>query len=432
MDIVKERIDERIYTLVGKLNDLGIESERFDRVTEFAKQILIIPTSAKTGEGIAELLLYLTGLSQRYLEGRLNVDIEDPGRGTILEVKDERGLGKTIDVIVYDGCLKKNDIIVFGTQDGVAHTKVRALLKPKPLDEIMDSNERFNYIDLVYAAAGVKIFAPELGNAISGSSLFVARGDKEELMDSIKKEISDIMVKGGGQGIILKADTIGSLEALTKMLMHTEVRIREASIGNVNKRDVVEADAVKANNRYLGIILAFNVKETDDAEVEKIRTGVPVIHDDVIYKLIEKYDEWKKNEIESERRMAFSNLVLPGKINVLPGCCFRISKPMICGVEVVVGRIKSGYEMMDKTGKIIGRIKSLQHEKKSLDEATSGMHIAVSLDNAVFDKHICSGDVLYTVIPKEHARLLIEKYSNHLTPEELELLKKIKGLTASV
>jgi translation initiation factor 5B len=426
------QMEEKLYWLVGRLNDLGVSSERFDRVTDFTKQVVIVPTSARTGEGIPEMLMYLTGLSQKYLEGRLDVDTGDPGKGTILEVKEEKGLGKTIDVIVYDGCLKKNDVIVFGTQEGAASTKIRALLKPKPLDEIMDPREKFDYVDAVYAASGVKIFAPELSKAIAGSSLLVAHGNEEELMETVKKEIFEILVKDGGHGIILKADTIGSLEAITKMLSNAGVRVREAGIGNVTKRDVIEADTVKANEKYLGVILAFNVAENEDAEKEKERSKVPIIHDDVIYRLMEKYQEWKKTEMEAEKNMAFSSLVLPGKMKVLPGMCFRMSKPVICGVEIQAGRIKPDYQMIDKTGKIIGTIKTIQHEKETLKEATAGMHVAISMDEPIFDRQICGGDVLYTLVPKDHLNLLLEKYKEHLSPEEIALLGKLKEIRAAL
>ena len=426
------QLEEKLYWLVGRLNDLGVESERFDRITDFTKQAVIVPTSARYGEGIPELLMFLTGLSQRYLEGRLEIDVNDSGKGTVLEVKEEKGLGKTIDVILYDGCLKKNDVIVFGTQEGAASTKVRALLKPKPLDEIRDPREKFNYVDEVYAAAGVKIFAPELGKAIAGSSLLVAKGNETELMELVSKEISEIMVKDGGQGIILKADTIGSLEALTKMLSAVGIRIREAGIGSVTKRDVVDADSVKASDKYLGVILAFNVQENEDAETEKERNKVPIIHEDVIYRLIEKYQEWKKAEMEAERSTAFSSLILPGQIRILQGCCFRASKPMICGVEVVAGRIKPDYDMIDGTGKIIGRIKTIQHEKESLKEATAGMQIAISMEEPTFDRQVCYKDDLYVLVPKDHINLLLEKYKEHLTPEELSLLQKMREIRAAL
>src|SRR3989338_4471984 len=127
---VKNLLDKKIYELVGKLSEFGFDSERFDRVEDYTKQIAIVPTSAKTGEGIAELLMVLAGLAQKYLEKCLKCDVAGNAKGTILEVKEEKGLGITLDTIIYDGSLKVNDYLVIGGIDGPIVVKIRALLEP--------------------------------------------------------------------------------------------------------------------------------------------------------------------------------------------------------------------------------------------------------------------------------------------------------------
>ena len=82
---IRKLLDKKIYELVGKLAERGFNSERFDRVDDFTKSIAIVPTSAKTGEGIPELLMVLTGLAQKFLEKCLNCDTQGPAKGTILE-----------------------------------------------------------------------------------------------------------------------------------------------------------------------------------------------------------------------------------------------------------------------------------------------------------------------------------------------------------
>ena len=159
----QSRLDELLYGVVGKLNDLGIGSERFDRVEDFTRQVAIIPVSAKTAEGLPELLLSIAGLSQKFLESQLKTEVGGAGKGTILEVKQEQGLGTTIDVILYEGTLRKNDTILFGTINGAAQTKIRGLLKPnlKPAGE----GDKYEYVDEVNAAAGIKIYASGLENS---------------------------------------------------------------------------------------------------------------------------------------------------------------------------------------------------------------------------------------------------------------------------
>ena len=136
---VAEMLDAKIYELVGKLSELGFASERFDRVTDFRKEIVILPVSAKTGEGVAELLVFTAGIAQKFLEMRLKIEVNGPGKGSILEKKEEKGLGTTIDVMLYSGTLKVNDTIAFATTAGIATAKIKALLKPKPLQEMRDT-----------------------------------------------------------------------------------------------------------------------------------------------------------------------------------------------------------------------------------------------------------------------------------------------------
>ena len=425
---VKARLDEKLYTILGKLHELGFNSERFDRVEDFTKQIAIIPISAKTGEGISELLLFLSGLSQKYLISRLKIKVKGTGKGSIIEVKEEKGLGTTVDVILYDGILKKNDIIVFGTLGGAKSTKVRALLKPKPLDEMRDPREKFSYVDEVHAASGVKIFAPGLEKAIAGSPVFVSQDNVEKLKQKIEKEIASVLIEKGGLGVMLRADTLGSLEAIRKMLQSNKIPVSKAGIGRVSKTDVIDAYKIKGENRYYGIILAFNVSVSEEALEEAKKSEVAILNEKIIYSLLENYKKWVEAEREKEKKEAFTSLVLPAKIKVLPGFCFRASKPAIFGIEVLAGRIKQEYEMINENGEVIGKVKSIQKEKESLSEATAGMQVAISMDEPTYGRQVNERDVLYSNIPKEHAKLLLTRYREFLSDEEARLIEKIREI----
>ena len=432
-DYVKEELDEKLYSIIGRLSSFGIDSERFDRVEDFTKQVVIVPLSAKTGEGISELLLFLSGLSQRFLEKQLNTEAEGPGKGSILEVKEERGLGKTVDVILYDGIIRKNDTVVFGTSEGSAETKVRAILKPLLPSEIKDPSERYKYVDEARAAAGVKLFAPNLENALPGSPLLVARSDeeKETAKKSISEQVRGILLKSESGGVILKADTLGSAEAALRLLISNNISVREAGIGKVTKRDVIEASAVAKENRQLGAVLSFNVPVTKDAEEESEKTGVPIISSDVIYGLLDQYKERVRMEAEKEKKEALS-LSFPAKVVVLRGFCFRMSKPAIFGVEVAGGKLKPHCELMTKKGDIVGKVKTVELERKAVEEATSGMQVAISVEGAVYGKDVNENDVLYTYIKKETIETLKRKLGDELTSSDIALMDEILGITKKV
>ena len=225
---VKGDMENKTYEIVGKLSELDFSADRFDRVSDFQRNLAIVPVSAHTGEGISDLLMVMIGLAQRYMGDALTLSVEGPGAGTVLEVKEERGLGTTLDVILYDGTLSIGDEIAVATQDDVIFTKVRSLLKPRPMKEIL-VEDRFEREKTVAAAAGVKVTAPDLEGVIAGSPFFVVRGNRDEIEAKIKKEMTEIHVNLAEEGIVIKADTIGALEALCKELEGKEIGVMRAT-----------------------------------------------------------------------------------------------------------------------------------------------------------------------------------------------------------
>lgn len=421
------RLEELVYKIVERLAGLGFRADRFDRIKDFTRTVAVVPVSAKTGEGIAELLAVLAGLTQQYLKHRL-VYAEGPAKGVVLEVKEEPGLGVTLDCIIYDGVIKRGDTIVVGSLNDAIVTRVRALLMPKPLQEIRAPEEKFVQVEEVSAAAGVKIAAAGLENVVAGSPLYVATSseDIDRLKKLVKEEIASLIIRTDKSGIVVKADTLGTLEALVNALKRREYPVRIADIGPVTRRDVIEASIVARENKYLGVILAFNVKVLEEAEEEARRNNIRIFQNNVIYRLIEEYEEWVQKEKEKERRMELQSLIRPGKIRILPGYVFRRSNPVIVGIEVLGGIIKPGYPLMRPDGKRIGTIHQIQDRGKSVQEARAGMSVAISIrDRIMVGRHIDEGDILYTDIPDNHARLLLTKFKNELSDDEMMVFKEI-------
>ena len=259
---VKTDVETKTYEIVGKLSDLGFSADRYDRVSDFRRNLAIVPVSAHTGEGIADLLMVMIGLAQRYLGEELRLAVEGPGAGTVLEVKEERGLGTTLDVILYDGTLCVGDEIAMASQDDVVVTKVRSLLKPHPLKEIL-VEDKFEHVKSVAAAAGIKVSAPGLEKVIAGSPLFVVRDNLDELAIRIRKEMQEIHVNLADEGIVIKADTIGALEALCKELETKEIKVMRAEVGPVSRHDLIDTETIK--NPTFRVLLSFNTPILPDA-----------------------------------------------------------------------------------------------------------------------------------------------------------------------
>ena len=427
---VREALDNRLYQVMGDFSRLGFKTDRFDHIRDFTINIALVPTSAKTGEGLAELVMVLVGLTQQFLKKRLQTT-EGSAKGAILEVKEEPGLGVTLNTIVYDGTLRRDDLVVVGGKDGPISARVRTILVPKPLDEMRDPRDKFTSVDCVYASAGVKVVAPGLETALAGAPFLAvpAGEDVTKYCKLITEEVGRIRIAKQIDGVIVKADTLGSLEAMAEILKANNVQVRIADIGDISKRDVIEASVVKVHEPLVGAVLAFGVKILPDAEIEAEANGVKIFRDPIIYNLIDNYLEWVKEKREAKSEKEFEALVKPGKITVLPNCIFRRAKPAVFGVEILGGRLKPKVSLLRiEDGSDLGEVQQIQDKGKAIGEAKVGMQVAVSMDKPIAGRHVFERDVLFVKVPEADAKLLLSAHLDDLTSEEQEVLREYIAL----
>jgi translation initiation factor 5B len=423
---IQTTLDEQIYNVVGTLSILGFQSEAFYRVKDFSKEVAIVPVSARVGVGIPELLTVLVGLTQQYMQKRLAQE-EKPSRGIILEVNDEVGLGTTANMILIDGRIEKGDNVVVAKRDEVVVTKPKAMLLPKPLDEMRDPRDKFKPVDSVEAAAGIKIASPDLEGVLPGSTVYVTKDESriQEFKEIIESEMKSVFIDTQTNGVILKCDTIGSLEALTEMLRRQQISITKADIGPVNRRDVMEAKVIKDNDRHLGVILAFNVRTLPDAQEESEINHVKIFNDKVIYSLLDNYTQWVDEDTANEENAVFNELTPVCKFTFLKGYIFRNSNPAVFGIRVDAGKARQKMSIMNKNGKKIGIIHQLQDGKKPIESATQGQEVACSIQNVTIGRQIAEEDVFYSLPTSTEAKQLIEKFSHKLSSEEQMVLNEI-------
>ncbi|ABL77906.1 translation initiation factor IF-2 [Thermofilum pendens] len=421
------KLEELLSYIIQQFASLGFRSDRYDRIRDFTRVLALVPVSAVTGEGIPDLLLVLAGLAQRYLKGRLLASIA-PGKGVILELKEEAGLGMTATLILYDGVIRRGDIVVTGGIEGAFSTRVRALLMPKPLDEMRSPEDRFLEVERIVAAAGVKLVAEGLEKAVPGAPLFVAVSEEEvgRLKQLVEEEISGVKFERDVVGVVVKADTLGTLEALVGYLKKQGIPIRVADIGPVVKRDVVQASMVKEKDPLYAAILAFNVKILPEAQDEAARHGIPVFQERIMYKLVENYQKWLQETRDAEVRKAFEKITPPAVVQILPGYVFRRRDPIIVGVRVVCGRIRSGVPLITKDGREIGEIMQIKEHDKVLDVVSEGAEVAISIrSKAIVGRQVKEGDYLYSNLSIEEINRLLEKYEKYLAENEKSYLRKL-------
>ncbi|MBW2996356.1 translation initiation factor IF-2 [Candidatus Woesearchaeota archaeon] len=421
-EAVKKQIETKLYELVGSLHELGFESERFDRVQDYTKQIALVPTSAETGDGIPELLMVMTGLAQKYLEANLECDKKAPAKGIILEVKEDKGLGKTLDVILYNGCLKANDTLVIGSLGEPIITKAKALLQPAPLQEMRDKKTKFSPVKQVVAATGVKISAKDIDEAVAGMPIH-STINIEETKKQIQKEVKEVLIQTDKQGIIVKADTLGSLEAMDNLLKEKQIPIRKATIGDISKKDLTEAESMHEKDPLQAVILGFNVKIQPD--VDKKSEKAKIITNEVIYKIIEDLEKWQEQETKRQEAKELDTIIRPCRLKMMgKGYIFRQNNPAVFGVEVLAGELKAGTLLMKEDGSRVGEVKSIQAEQETVEKAEKGKQVAISVPGITIGRQIGETDTFLSDIPEEDFRKAKE-LKKHLSQEEKNLLKEI-------
>jgi translation initiation factor 5B len=426
---VLETLDTKIYNVVGSLSRLGYSSEAFWRVKDFTKELAIVPVSAVTGVGIPELLAVLVGLAQQFMGRRLERHTSG-ARGIVLEINEEVGLGPSANVILLDGIIKHGDVVVVAKRDGAVITKIKALLVPKPLDEMRDPRDKFKPVDQVISAAGLKITSTDLDGVLAGSPLYVLerKQDEDILRQMVESEIKSAIINTDSNGVILRCDTIGSIEAIMDLLKKANVNIRSADIGHITRRDVIEASAVREKDRYLGVVLGFNVKVLDDAQRESQERNVKIFNEQIIYNLVRTYTDWVTYQREHEESILFNEIPPICKFQFMRGYVFRRNDPAVFGAEVLVGKLRQKVLVMSNDGKKIGIIQQVQENGKAIEEATRGMQVAVSIKGPVIGRQINEEDTFYTDLNSRQAKLLIERFNHRLNEEENEVFKNILGL----
>jgi translation initiation factor 5B len=422
-----DELEERLYNVVGGLGRLGFQSDAYYRVKDFRQQVSIVPVSARAKVGIPEMLAMLIGLAQQFLKGRLELPDSkgQRARGIILEMQEEPGIGETANVILTEGSIHVGDSVALVRKEGAFKSRVKALFMPKPLDEMRDPRDKFTSVDSVYAAAGVKMVSPDLAGVVAGTSVATIANDAEfaVVRSEMEKELSNVLVKTDNMGVIVKAGSVGGLEALLRMLEERGIPVREADIGDISKGDLVSAEVVGEHDPYLGAILGFDTKVLPEAKEFVGQT--PVFVSAIIYEVIDNYVNWATTKKDADERAALSALTRPCKLKAIPGAFFRRNGPAVFGVEILGGRLKPKVRLMTKDGHELGTVEQIQDQGKSLAEVKVGDKVAISVDGPTLGRQIKENDVIFTYPRSHEARLLRTKLLGSLSEDERSALDEI-------
>lgn len=196
-----------------------------------------------------------------------------------------------------------------------------------------------------------------------------------------------------------------------------------AEVGDVAPRDVRMAAA--ANHPRHRAILAFNVDVLEDARSLADQEEVTIFEHDVIYRLVEGYEEHVQAVAQAQQEEILDKITRPARFEILPDHTFRQSDPAVVGIEVRGGLLKRNSRVVNFEGdepERVGTLKSIQDEGEDIDEARTGERVAVSIDGPTVGRQIREGDQLWVEIPEKHAKILEQELVDELSADERETL----------
>jgi len=257
----------------------------------------------------------------------------------------------------------------------------------------------------------------------------VIRGDPGPVMEQIQREMEEIKVNLSPEGLVIKADTIGALEAICNELETREIGVMRAEVGPVSRHDLVEVETIKSP--YYRVLLAFNTQILPDA-ADMIKdpgfSHVRVFEGKVIYKIVEEYVTWKDEQKRRVEQQKFEQIITPAKIRVLPHCIFRQSNPAVVGIRVLGGTLRSDVNLIHVDGRKVGHLKSIQLNQENLREAQAGAEVAISIEGATYGRQFTVEDDLFVDIPERHVKVLEREMSPHLPISTQEILGEFTSL----
>lgn len=444
----------------------SLNCELYWKNNDVRRTVSVVPTSAITGEGIPDLLTLIVKMTQELMLKKIvlkpehELKLKAPGQGggpegvmeqsatqveaTVLEVKAIEGLGTTIDVILVGGRLNESDTIVVCGMSGPIVTQIRALLTPHPMKELRVKGEYIHHASLG-AAAGLKIAAPGLEDAVAGTSLLVVPPNaSQSAVEKLKADVQEDMgaifksIDRTSDGVYVVASTLGSLEALLSFLSDSKIPVSGISIGTVYKLDVKKASVMRDRNKEeFSVVLAFDVKVDPEAEKEAKVLGVKIFTAEIIYHLFDNFTKHMDEFKEEQRRKNAGIAILPCVLKIIPDCIFNKKDPLVFGVKVEEGELRCGTPLCvlsnDKSTPHlkIGRVDSIEHNKKPVTVAGKNLEVCIKIggdSNITFGRHFDASSTLVSQISRASIDIMKEHFVEDLEKHKRLVVKLKKVL----
>ncbi|XP_073698536.1 eukaryotic translation initiation factor 5B [Garra rufa] len=431
----KDEFDERAKAVIVEFAQQGLNAALFYENKDPRTFVSLVPTSAHSGDGMGNLIGLLVELTQTMLARRLAHC--DELRAQVMEVKALPGMGTTIDVILINGVLREGETIIVPGVDGPIVTQIRGLLLPPPLKELRVKSQYEKHKE-VSTAQGVKILGKDLEKTLAGLPLLVAHKEDEipvlrdELIRELKQTLNSIKLEE--KGVYVQASTLGSLEALLEFLRTSKVPYAGINIGPVHKKDVVKASAMLEHDPQYAVILAFDVKIERDSQELADSLGVRIFSAEIIYHLFDAFTKYRE-DYKKQKQDEFKHIaVFPCKLRILPQFIFNSRDPIVMGVIVEAGVLRTGTPVCVPTKGFvdIGIVTGIEINHKSVDTAKKGQEICVKIEPIpgespkMFGRHFEAVDLIVSKITRQSIDALKNWFRDEMQKSDWQLIMELK------
>ena len=437
-DQQKRLFDEKVEQNKMQFIKNNINAELYYKNTNMKEYVNMVPTSAITGEGLPDLLGLLVYLTDNYLIRQITY--KEEVKCSILEVKVLETIGTTIDVVLVNGTIHVGDKIVIGGLLGPIKTVVKIILLPKPMKEMRVKCEYERY-DEISGAIGVKIFCPDLENALAGSPLYVYKTEEEaeHYCNEISKDFNSIVQKylnKKGKGIMVQASTLGSLEAILTFLNEQKVEVAVVGVGNLNKKDVIKLQIKHAEDENVMkedlVILCFDNKVLPEAQKVADENGIKIFVDDIIYHLFDKFIEFKNKSILERKKEKEKEAIFPCSLKTV--MFINKKDPLIIGVSVTEGVLKIGTPIYCVEKNLpLGVVESIEREKKPINnvrpnDGDVAIRIKVADSSLAAGRHFDESSTYVSQITRNSINALKNYFREDMTTDDWKLVIKLKKI----
>ena len=379
----------------------NIRKNNFDLVEKEESKLKtcypIVPVCSLSGEGTADIFGVLYYIMEKWMKKKVKYDSSDT-KAIVMELEQVKGYGWTADVILVNGTIQKGDKFLIYNQDEETEITVKNILTPPPLTQLGNKNSWTSH-DKVEAAMGVKIIANNIEKTFAGNNIFkiTEKSDINKYHEIIEKEKESFNKNFdfNSKGIWIQSPNRGTIEALILELKKSDIPIKGYTIGKLSEKSLnnISAFYQETENPFLLYFGEPDKKLCKFAEDKKIN----MIASEVIYHLIDEYQKLFKDlmNLKKDDLMDSSSVFLPCKLNILKKFIINKGgngKQIILGMQVVSGKVTKNTELcavkINKKGELksevvkLGKVISIQKNKKELDNAKTGDSIAIKVDNS--------------------------------------------------